>query len=210
MQRIKAVGVKECWVSTFKNCSALYDENMPNIEYISDAAFCNCSMLTNPSFAESLTDAHSFGYVDGTGSFFGTGITEANFPKLRNCSRAFENTPIKSANLPKVDRLMGAFKDCKQLTEINIPLVTVVGTRAFANCVSLPKEMDFSQIEEVEAGGFEDSLFENLDLPNCTETWGRGFVNASAKTINLPNCKIISGSDFAGDKLEYVHLQSER
>ncbi|HBA93825.1 MAG TPA: hypothetical protein DCZ02_04335 [Ruminococcaceae bacterium] len=208
LQRIKAVGVKECWVSTFKNCSALYDENMPNIEYISDAAFCNCSMLTNPSFAESLTDAHSFGYVDGTGSFFGTGITEANFPKLRNCSRAFENTPIKSANLPKVDRLMGAFKDCKQLTEINIPLVTVVGTRAFANCVSLPKEMDFSQIEEVEAGGFEDSLFENLDLPNCTETWGRGFVNASAKTINLPNCKIISGSDFAGDKLEYVNIEN--
>ncbi len=208
LQEIKALGVKSCWESAFKNCTALYEENMPKIQYINDATFYNCSMLTKLSFTESLIGASSGGYTDGIGALSGTGISEANFPNLIYCHRVFENTPIKSANLPKVDRLMGAFKDCKLLSEINIPLVTIVGTRAFANCASLPKEMDFTQIEEVESGGFEDSLFETLDLTNCTKLWGNAFRNAAAKTINLPSCKTLAGGDFAGDKLEYLNIES--
>lgn len=208
LQKIKALGVTNCWDSAFKNCLALYEENMPNVKWIQNASFYNCSMLTEVSFRENLEQASAGAYIDGIGALAGTGITEADFPNLICCHMAFENTPIKYANLPKVVDLMGAFKNCKQLSEVNIPLLRVVGHRAFANCVSLPKEMDFSQITEVEVGGFEESLFETLDLPNCTRLWGSAFKNAAAKTINLPNCKRLAGKDFEGDSLEYLNIEN--
>jgi len=209
LQKIKALGVTYCWSNAFKNCAALYEENMPNIQSISDATFYNCSMLTKLSFKNSLKNADcGNGIIETTGPLTGTGITEADFPNLTICNRAFENTPIRYANLPKVKNLDGAFKDCKQLSEVNIPLVTTIGRWAFANCVSLPKEMDFSQITEVDIYGFAESLFESLDLPNCTRARGEAFYNAAAKTINLPNCKIISSKTFAGDKLEYLNIKN--
>ena len=208
LQKIKASGVTHCWQSAFKNCASLYEENMPNIEYINEATFYNCNMLTKLSFKDSLKYAQCGAGVDGIGALKATGITEADFPNLISSRRAFENTPVKYANLPKLTELDGGFKNCTLLSELNIPSVTVISREAFANCVSLPKEMNFSNITEVGYFGFKDSLFETLNLPNCTYLWGDAFYNASAKSIDLPKCKTLGGNDFAGDKLEYVNIEN--
>lgn len=207
LEKIVGLGVTECYSGAFKNCYSLYEENMPNITKLDEGSFYNCYMLTNVSFAESLVYAESKYSNDRKGSLAGTGITEADFPNLTICMSTFENTPITYANLPKLETLDGGFKDCKMLKEVNIPNVTIIGHSAFANCISLPKEMDFTNITELDYHAFSDSPFEKLDLPNCEKTWGYAFTNAAAKTINIPNCKSLGASDFSGNNLEYVNME---
>ncbi|MDE6470919.1 MAG: S8 family serine peptidase [Eubacterium sp.] len=206
LQKIKALGVKRCYDKVFKNCSALYEENMPNINYLSSEAFYNCRLLTKISFAQSLVTAG--GANDSPGCLAATGITEADFPNLTCCTRAFEDTPIKYANLPQIKLLNGGFRNCRQLTDVNLPLVTRIAYWAFGNCVSLPREMDFSQIIWVESYGFAESLFDNIELPNCEMFYYRAFFDVAAKTISLPKCTELNGDTFKGDYLEYVNFEN--
>lgn len=200
LERIVGLGVTEISSRTFKNCYSLYEENMPNITYLSFEAFYGCNLLTELTFADKL----EYAYEE---CFSGTGLKKADFPNLISEAQSFENTPITYANLPKITNLDGGFKDCKMLKEINIPNVTKIGKYAFANCISLPKEMDFTDITELKSHAFSDSQFEKLDLPNCLRTGGYAFENAAAKTINIPNCKKLGGSNFAGSSLEYVNME---
>lgn len=201
LERIVGLGVESCSTRSFKECYSLYDENMPNIKSLYPEAFYGCNLLTDLTFREKLEYAT-------TQCLSGTGLQNADFPNItwENCS--FENTPITYANLPKITNLSGGFKDCKMLKEVDIPNVTRIGCYAFANCISLPKEMDFTNITELESHAFEDSQFEKLDLPNCIKTWGYAFVNSKAKTINIPNCKDLGGDDFSGSSLECVNMES--
>ncbi len=201
LERVVGLGVTEVSSRTFKNCYSLYEENMPNITKLHSEAFYGCNLLTELTFADKL----EYAYEE---CFSGTGLQKADFLNLSWENRSFENTPITYANLPKITHLNGGFKDCKMLKEVNIPNVTKIGEYAFANCISLPKEMDFTNITELDYNAFRDSQFERLDLPNCLKTWGYSFYNASAKTINIPKCKNLSIKDFAGSNLEYLNIEN--
>lgn len=209
LERIVGYGVTRCCDYAFSNCYSLYEEHMPNITEINQASFYNCSLLTELSFANSLVYAGcEYGIIGTIGGLAGTGITEAVFPNLVYCQRAFENTPITYASLPKVEDLDGAFMDCKLLEKVDIPNVTKIKRYAFGNCISLPKEMDFTKITAVESWGFAYSPFEKLDLPNCILVGQGCFEYAKAKEINIPNCKTIQATCFAGSDLEYVNINN--
>lgn len=209
LERIVGYGVTLCESYAFNKCYSLYEEHMPNITELYQATFCDCSLLTELSFADNLVYADCYNDLNSsTGCLSGTGITEAVFPNLIYCCRAFENTPITYASLPKVTYLNGAFKDCKLLEDVNIPNVTKIDRYAFANCISLPKEMDFTKITDVDDYGFAYAPFEKLYLPNLTEAGQGAFYYAKSKTIDIPNCKSISLYCFAGSDLELVNIEN--
>lgn len=201
LERIVGLGVESCSTRSFKNCFSFYDENMPNVKNLYPEAFYGCNLLTDLTFREKLEYA-------ANQCLSGTGLQNADFPNTTLVNCAFENTPITYANLPKITILNGGFKDCKMLKEVNIPNVTKIGQYAFANCISLPKEMDFTNITEVENSGFENAPFDKLELPNCARVRNRGFYNASAKHINIENCISLSSSVFYGSNLETVNMKN--
>lgn len=202
LQRIVAEGVESCWnTAVFKNCFSLNEEYMPNITYLGEEAFYNCSMINTLSFKDNLKTAE-------IQCLSGTGITEADFPNLTYINRAFESTPVKTASLPKLKDLNGAFRGCTLLESVYIPNVYKIGEYAFGGCVSLPQDMDFSKITEVGSNGFAEAPFEIIDLPNCTKLWGCAFKDAFSKTINLPMCKTLGGGDFTGEYIETVNIEN--
>lgn len=201
LERIVGLGVESCSTRSFENCFSFYDENMPNVKKVYQQAFFGCNLLTDVTFREKLEAADLEG-------FSGTGLQSADFPNLKSEYQSFENTPITYASLPKIINLKGGFKDCKMLKEVDIPNVTKIGYYAFANCISLPKEMDFTNITEVDNCGFENAPFDKLELPNCTRVRNRGFYNASAKHINIENCVRLASNTFYGCNLESVNMKN--
>ena len=78
-------------------------------------------------------------------------------------SGAFENSEVTRIKA-------GAFAYCSQLTSINFPKCTIVGSSAFAACKTL----------------------ESINLPNCTTVNEGAFAQCSAlTTVNLSKCTVL-------------------
>ncbi len=96
-----------------------------------------------------------------------------------------------------------AFRDCSNLTNINIPnSVTSIGSYAFSSCSSLTNINIPKSVTSIIGGAFAGcSNLTNINIPNSVTTIGyKAFNNCSGlTTINIPNSVTAIGYDaFSG------------
>ena len=91
-----------------------------------------------------------------------------------------------------------AFRDCSNLTNINIPnSVTSIGSYAFSSCSSLTNINIPKSVTSIIGGAFAGcSNLTNINIPNSVTYIGEGAFNncSSLTTINIPNSVTYIGS----------------
>lgn len=128
----------------------------------------------------------------------------------------------------------GAFSGCKNLTTVNLPLITIIDTHysCFRDCVSLEnihglkfaqvpqscfqgchslKEVDCSMTTEIHSTAFKDCYeLSNMNLPLCTSLGPAAFENTNKlKTIYLPSCTSIEYQCFKNSGVIELYLLNE-
>lgn len=149
------------------------------------------------------------------------------------------NQCLHSIHLPNCTTLEssltdGAFSDCKNLTTVNLPLITIIDTHyaCFHDCVSLEnihglkfahvpqscfegchslKEVDCSMTTEIHGAAFKDCYeLSNMNLPLCTSLGPAAFENTNKlKTIYLPSCTSIGYQCFKNSGVIELYLLKE-
>lgn len=92
-----------------------------------------------------------------------------------------------SADSPFLD--YGGFGGCLTLSNLNIPLLEIIGDRAFRDCTSL-LNVDFPLVTSVGLVAFLSCpSINSVNLPLCTNIGNQCFQNSYLLTlINLPSC----------------------
>ena len=174
-------------------------------------AFENCSMLTDITLNEGVTN------IVGQ-SFTGcTGVTSLNIPGSVTNLGEFAFSGL--SNLTDVTIGEGvtgignsAFTSCKKLTTIVIPdSVTSIGSSAFSGLTALTTVTLGSNVANIGANAFYGcSKLTDIELPASVQTIGTyAFYNCSALTeINIPaGVKTVGTYAFSGcSKLEAVYI----
>ena len=132
-------------VSAFTNCDKLENIVMPKVTTISNGSFQNCASLETVSFPEAIT----INGVANLGAFQScTSLNKISFPKVTTIGiGAFalcnSLTKITSNEFPMVINIhgntngQGAFRNCANLQEVDLPTVTNLQQWCFTTCPNL-------------------------------------------------------------------------
>lgn len=147
---VRGKGVTKIEESVFKDCNNLYYIEFPNVESIETNAF---------RFTRQLVGV--------------------DFPKCTYINEgAFYFSSIRSVNLPSAKIIcFEAFRDCYNLTEINIPNVTELRKDSLINGIwqgsgshfrdaMLAEPMNFEKLDELPYGTFYKAYVPRLDFSN--------------------------------------------
>ena len=137
-ESVKSLGNKMCYGA--KNLEEVVLPN--NITVIPDYAFDNCSSLTNINIPTSLVQIRA---------------------------NAFSQTALKEFIAPESlkEIWLYAFKDAKELRNVELKNVTEIGDMVFENCEKLESIVIPETLEEIGASVFGGcSSLQNIDLPN--------------------------------------------
>ena len=137
-ESVKSLGNKMCYGA--KNLEEVVLPN--NITVIPDYAFENCSSLTNINIPTSLVQIRA---------------------------NAFSQTALKEFIAPGSlkEIWLYAFKDAKELRNVELKNVTEIGDMVFENCEKLESIVIPETLEEIGASVFGGcSSLQNIDLPN--------------------------------------------
>ena len=137
-ESVKSLGNKMCYGA--KNLEEVVLPN--NITVIPDYAFENCSSLTNINIPTSLVQIRA---------------------------NAFSQTALKEFIAPESlkEIWLYAFKDAKELRNVELKNVTEIGDMVFENCEKLESIVISETLEEIGASVFGGcSSLQDIDLPN--------------------------------------------
>lgn len=137
-ESVKSLGYKMCYGA--KNLEEVVLPN--NITVIPDYAFENCSSLTNINIPTSLVQIRA---------------------------NAFSQTALKEFIAPESlkEIWLYAFKDAKELRNVELKNVTEIGDMVFENCEKLESIVIPETLEEIGASVFGGcSSLQDIDLPN--------------------------------------------
>lgn len=184
--------------SVFSNCESLYYVDFPNVESIETKAF-----------------------------YFTRQLVGVDFPKCTYINNSvFYFSGIRSANLPSAEIIcFEAFRECLNLTEINIPNVIELrkesyfggkwqgSGRQFTDAM-LAEPMSFEKIEELPHGTFYRAYVPRLDFSNVKTigtlpiTYCRYNFNSYMTAVlpaSLESCKLDNiPYDEQEDDVEYI------
>lgn len=162
----------------------LINGRFSSCEYIGDAAFSNCTTLTQ-------IEASKCKYV-GASAF-------------RSCKL------LESVSFPLCETVGSyAFSYCSSLSYVNIESCTTVGSYAFSGLTKL-KEMNLPYCSNIYPNAFMNCIvMSNLSIPECVRISSNAFQFCDALTeLIAPKCMYISSHAFrACDKLAVVYLPS--
>ena len=129
--------IKAVSSDAFKNCTGITKVVLGNIETIGSNAFMGCTSLTSVEIPKTLTDAGYY-YAIFNGC---TNLTEITFEDGATTipSMLCKSTNITKVKIPSSVKSIGAetFKDCANLTEVDLGNIESIGANAFMNCTSL-------------------------------------------------------------------------
>lgn len=182
LKKIDSENVECVGPYSFTLNSNLSEINLPNLKHIGDSAFSLDTALTSISFPQIISIGNNAFSECNT-------LTKANIENVEYLGAySFDNTGIEEINLPKVKIIPDScFRSCN-LTSIDLPLVTSIGTYAFGN----------------------NNTLTTVNLPLCTSIAQDGFYYCTKLTdINLPLCKTIDNYAFYQcSSLEVLDLPS--
>ena len=147
----------------------------------------------------------------GAYKIFGGKVIEINseedFKKIENCKNTITKAIVNVENIPAY-----AFKDCKNLKEVDLRGAGVIGYCAFQNCSSLKTVKNTSRLGMVGTYAFFNCpLLEELDLSNVQFVYELAFSNCPRlKKINLSHLyEIRMGELFTQKELSYPEINHE-
>lgn len=129
-----------------------------------------------------------------------------------DCNAFMAKWPVRDIIIENGVKVIGsnAFSRCDLLKTVSIPeSVTLIGDFAFTCCPNLKRVTLSEGLEVIEAGAFEYTGLEEINLPNSLIRIGDGaFRETCIRSVNIgPNINIIGSSAFATcDKLERVNF----
>ena len=144
----------------------------------------------------------------GAYKIFGGKVIEINseedFKKIENCKNTITKAIVNVEVVPAY-----AFKDCKNLKEVDLRGAGVIGYCAFQNCSSLKTVKNTSRLGMVGTYAFFNCpLLEELDLSNVQFVYELAFSNCPRlKKINLSHLyEIRMGELFTQKELSYPEI----
>ena len=148
LQTMELLNVTEISRWAFRNCEALQQVVAPNLQSFGDA-FVNCPALQELDISNYSGEVQSFQTLKNTPSLETIRIAQDNAKyavqdgivltkDLQSIVRMPPKNPLKNIDLPLVTRLEArAFADCTNLETISLPSVTQLEAQAFADCTNL-------------------------------------------------------------------------
>lgn len=154
------------------------------VESIRERAFYQVTNLVSVNFPEVLT-------VGGYAFYKCSNLESVTIPKVKALSSsAFSNTKIKKFTSNTLESLGNAsFAGCKELEEVDLPLVTLVENNCFGSCPKLATINLPSVTDIYEMGFVSCTNILSADFPLVTKIGKTAFKGCtSLKHINLPLC----------------------
>lgn len=171
--------------SAFEGCSKLKNLVIPaSVKVIEESAFYECSKLASVEILSSDVEIR-----DG----------------------AFEEcNALKTVKMPYSDEYHGCFCYCPNLTNVEMPLVEVIGDSAFKGQEKLKKLM-FPKLLEVGEEAFKGCTgLKSISMPRVEEIKTSAFEDCTQlKDIEMSEVQVVEESAFAGcTALESVEMPS--
>ena len=174
-------------IQNFGNKAILEEVNIPStVTVLPRYSFYGYSSLKKISSLENITSI-------GTSAFQGT-IVEGDVvtPNLTKIGvSAFDGTKISSFSaviletIPSADGGRGVFQGNTNLTQINLPSVTSIGSYAFKDC-AISGELTLQNVQTINDSAFSNNNLEKLFLPNIVNLVGASYADGTfAKNIQL-------------------------
>ena len=168
--------------------------NLPEVTYISNAAFQYQSLLTN-------IEAPKVSIISDAAFAYCTALTSISFPICTTIGGyAFQNcTSLVTINVPNCQTIgYNAFESCRSLITVSFPNCTVISANAFSNCRSLIT-VNFPKCTTIPNNAFNTCLsLSDISFPICTTIGGYAF-NQCQKiiTVDFPACTTIGSYAFS-------------
>ena len=158
----------------FAGCESLEDvKGLQDVVEIGYNAFYKCTSLQQRMYfpkCTSMLGSTSFG---ACATFMDSAIESFDAPLLQGI---YEGNSSASA-----------FRNCLQMTSVNIPSVANIGAYTFYGCTALA-EANFSSVANIGAQAFYNCTslsFEELNLPNLTSLGQNAFYGVKIRRLNL-------------------------
>ena len=181
----------------FKDTALVHVSIPQSVEYIGVGALNGCSKLeslTVPFLGSQPNEetgriSHLFGgdNAEAPSSLDSISLI-ANYPMVILPDYAFADCGGATViNIPATISVVGvgAFYNCKSLTDIDISNVTSIGDSAFSKCWSLVAPRLCPSLESIGAYAFEESGIAVLEIPAGVTSIGQGVIKGCNRLVSL-------------------------
>lgn len=131
----------------------------------------------------------------GEYAFQNSELQEVDFPNVNNLRHSFEDTPIVSASLPNIESIIGGFRNCKNLKDIEISNIKYIYENPFDGCDELTMDLKLDKCVKAEKA-FVNSSFRSIFLSVCETVRLRCFEGAKADTVRLGGVTLLDNYNF--------------
>ena len=201
-------------INQLQQNTAKLEAILNTINELPDAIDLSQDTVTEEALCETIT-AHNKEGVQISGKF-PINEVDAQSNLIQQINRAIQNKGIEQTNsnllmsvinrtistLDPISNLSsvggGAFMNCAQLQNINLPNCTTIGSYAFSDCTAI-KSINLPQCTQILNYGFcYCSSLQEVSLPMCSFLGlGAFYGNTLLSKIFLPNCQKIGPYAFA-------------
>jgi hypothetical protein len=158
----------------FAGCESLEDvKGLQDVVEIGYNAFYKCTSLQQRMYFPKCTSMLGTTSFGACATFMDSAIESFDAPLLQGI---YEGNSSASA-----------FRNCLQMTSVNIPSVANIGAYTFYGCTALA-EANFSSVANIGAQAFYNCTslsFEELNLPNLTSLGQNAFYGVKIRRLNL-------------------------
>ena len=179
--------------SAFKNCKNLKTVDLGNITTLDDYAFQNCTALETITIPKTLNNSSVLnnevfnGCTNLKEIIFEEGLTDI---RTRLCA----NTVIESVKIPSTVKSihLGAFRNCKNLKNVDLGNITTLDDYAFQNCtaletITIPKTLNNSSVLNNEVFNGCTNLKEIIFEEGLTDIRTRLCANTVIESVKIPS-----------------------
>lgn len=193
--------------NNFYSCAYLHNADMPNLQYVTEGAFCGCKRLHSINFDKNITLLKSNLFKD-------SGIISLNLPNaetdpLSNES-VFSTPSLVECYAPKIsDFGTNMFYNCMLLYKYTFGEIKSLGDSSVYNCQNFIN-LDVSKVNELHTKALYGCFINNFYAPDVLgfeESDGIFGSFCYCKTLDLPNFEgILSNGTLHDSTLENIYL----
>ena len=187
--------------SSFYDCKNLTSVSLPNLSYIRQYAFMECSSLTSFAFNKNLKEIEPDAFFDS--GLSGDVVLPYGFESLGN--RAFSGTKVKRLFVPKIKFYNSEmFKGMSSLTELYLNTIDISG-KSNIDLTGIPStcslHVAYKYIDSYKAKPVWNNAFKTITSGACDFTYGSSTSNAFSSPYRIT---VLSNTPFTEDGVEYA------
>lgn len=186
--------------SSFNDCKNLTSVSLPNLSYIRQYAFMECSSLTSFAFNKNLREIGSEAFLNSGLS----GDVVLPFGLERMGESAFSGTKVKRLFVPQIKYCVyEMFKGMSSLTDLyfnkDLSWTTNMDFTGMPSTCSL--RVPYEAIDSYKANPVWNNAFKTITSGACDFTYGSNTANAFTSPYRIT---VVSDTPFTEDGVEYA------